>query len=150
MALINASTIVLCVASIASFWVGYETGDKKRLKLVSDTQIELISQYEDAKKKAKEYEEISIENYKKYQEAVNRPPTVVTDRVLVKASCSPSLPTDTGGGVGDGGREGYAELHRETIARITAVTDEAESRIGACSAKLNSLQEKIKSFNGDK
>ena len=39
--------------------------------------------------------------YADYQDAINREPTVVTERVLVRANCPTNAAADSGGGVGE-------------------------------------------------
>lgn len=96
--------------------------------------------------RAEHYQKISKEYYADYQKAINREPTIVTERVLVRTS-----PTDTAadpsGKLGNGATEGRVELHRETVRSATRVTDQAERDVQLCRAALHSLQSKIKAHN---
>lgn len=95
------------------------------------------------------YKTISEEYYADYQSAINREPTVVTERVFVKGHCKTDAAADSGGSVGNAasyiGRR--VELHRETVRSVTAVTDQAERDVLKCRAALHSLQRKIKKHN---
>lgn len=93
------------------------------------------------------YKTISEEYYADYQDAINREPTVITNRVLVRANCPANAAADTGGGVGNGAEAGRVELHAETVRSATAVTDQAERDVLSCRAALHSLQRKIKAHN---
>lgn len=99
--------------------------------------------------RADHYKTISEEYYADYQDAINREPTVVTERVLVKGHCKADAAADSGGSVGNAGatREQRFELHAETVASATRVTDQAERDVLKCRAALHSLQRKIKSHN---
>ncbi len=97
--------------------------------------------------RADNYKAISEEHYAGYQDAINREPTVVTNRVLVRANCPANAAADTGGGVGNGAAIERAELHAETVRSAAAVTDQAERDVLSCRAALHSLQRKIKTHN---
>ena len=86
------------------------------------------------------YQSISEEYYANYQDAINREPTVITNRVLVRASCPPNAAADSGGGVGNAATEGRAELHAEIVRGATEVTYQAERDVLSCRAALHSLQ----------
>ena len=125
------------VALIASgYYLGYSYEKGKQDKV-------LIQELEEQIKLTKKFEEISNENYKLYKDAINRPPTVVTDRVYVSAKC----PENQSGSLGDGRVESRAELHPETVRRVTEVTDMAEVDVLKCQAIVSSLREKITTFN---
>lgn len=96
--------------------------------------------------RAEHYQSISEEYYADYQEAINREPTVITERVYVRTSPT-NAAADPGGGVGNGAAEGRVELHAETVRSATAVTDKAERDVQSCRAALHSLQSKIKTHN---
>ena len=95
------------------------------------------------------YRSISEEYYADYQEAINREPTTVTERVFVRANCSTNATADSGRELGNGapdmGRR--VELHPETVRSATAVTDQAERDVLSCRAALHSLQRKIRLHN---
>lgn len=96
--------------------------------------------------RAEHYQSISEEYYADYQEAINREPTIITERVYVRTSPTDAT-ADSGGGVGNGAAEGRVELHPETIRSATAVTDQAERDVQSCRAALHSLQSKIQAHN---
>lgn len=98
-------------------------------------------------KRAAHYQAISEEYYADYQEAINREPTIVTERVFVRANCKTDAAADSSGGVGNGATEGRVELHAETVRSAAAVTDQAERDVLSCRAALHSLQAKIKTHN---
>lgn len=93
------------------------------------------------------YKTISEEYYADYQDAINREPTVVTERVFVRANCPANAAADSSGGVGNGAEAERVELHAETVRSATAVTDQAERDVLSCRAALHSLQRKIKAHN---
>ena len=99
--------------------------------------------------RADHYRSISEEYYEDYQDAINREPTTVTERVYVRAHCKADAAADSGGALGNGspdvGRR--VELHPETVRSATAVTDQAERDVLSCRAALHSLQRKIKAHN---
>lgn len=93
------------------------------------------------------YQTISEEYYADYQEAINREPTVITNRVLVRANCPANATADSGRELGNGATAERVELHAETVGSATAVTDQAERDVLSCRAALHSLQRKIKAHN---
>lgn len=94
------------------------------------------------------YQKISEGYYADYQSAINREPTVITNRVLVRAHCETDAAADSGRELGNAAAgEQRAELHAETVRRATAVTDQAERDVLSCRAALHSLQHKIKAHN---
>ena len=93
------------------------------------------------------YQTISKEYYADYQDAINREPTVVTERVLVRANCKTNAAADSSGGMGNGAESERVELHSETVRSATAVTDQAERDVLSCRAALHSLQRKIQAHN---
>lgn len=97
--------------------------------------------------RADHYKTISEEYYADYQDAINREPAVVTERVFVKGHCEADAAADSGGKLGDGAAVERIELHKETVASATAVTDQAERDVQKCRAALHSLQRKIKAHN---
>ena len=97
--------------------------------------------------RADHYKTISEEYYADYQDAINREPTVVTERVLVKGHCKTDAAADSGGSVGNAGAVERFEIHAETVASATRVTDQAERDVLKCRAALHSLQRKIKTHN---
>lgn len=97
--------------------------------------------------RAWDYQKISEGYYADYQSAINREPTVITERVLVRADCKTDAAADSGGELGDAAAGQRAELHPATVASATAVTDQAERDVLSCRAALHSLQHKIKVHN---
>lgn len=93
------------------------------------------------------YQSISEEYYADYQDAINREPTVVSERVFVRSSCPANVTADSSGGMGNGAEAERVELHEETVGSATAVTDQAERDVLSCRAALHSLQRKIKAHN---
>ena len=97
--------------------------------------------------RADHYRSISEEYYADYQEAINREPTTVTERVFVRANCPTNATADSGQELGNGAETERVELHAETVGGATAVTDQAERDVQSCRAALHSLQRKIKTHN---
>lgn len=126
--------------------LGYKLAISKHDNLVIQIQAENLEQLQKEQDKTNDYKAIAEKNYQDYLAAINREPDVITERVYVKATC-PTLPAATSGGVGDAGDEARAELHAETVARVAAVTQQAEIDVLQCQARLTSLQEKIRIFN---
>lgn len=94
------------------------------------------------------YKTISEEYYADYQDAINREPTVVTERVFVKGRCPANATADSGRELGNGAAVARRfELHAETVASATRVTDQAERDVLKCRAALHSLQRKITLHN---
>lgn len=93
------------------------------------------------------YQTISEEYYADYQDAINREPTVVTERVFVRAHCKANATADSSGELGNGADSERAELHPETVRSATAVTDQAERDVRSCRVALHSLQRKISLHN---
>ena len=100
-------------------------------------------------KRTEHYKSISEKYYADYENAINSEPTVVTERVFVRASCPASASTNNSGGLGDAGptKEQRAELHQDVVRGATAVTDQADRDVLTCRAALRSLQEKIEAHN---
>lgn len=145
MGIIRLTLIATALTWVMGLLVGYEAGSSKHKKLLIEVQAAAIKQVEIEREKQEEYRVLSKQYYQDFIAASEREPIV--ERVYVKATC-PSLPVNSGGGVGDAGNEARAELHAETVRRITAVTQQAETDVLKCKAQLASLQQKIKLFNG--
>ena len=101
----------------------------------------------DVNQRVEHYQSISEEYYADYQDAINREPTIVTERVLVRANCKADATADSGGKLGNAAAVERFELHAETVRSSTAVTDQAERDVLSCRAALHSLQRKIKVHN---
>ena len=97
--------------------------------------------------RADHYKSISEEYYADYQDAINREPTVITNRVLVRAHCKTDAAADSGRELGNGAEVERVELHAETVRSATEVTDQAERDVLSCRAALHSLQRKIRAHN---
>ena len=97
--------------------------------------------------RADHYRSISEEYYADYQEAINREPAVITERLFVRADCQTNAAADSGRELGNGATDGRAELHPETVRGATAVTNQAERDVLSCRAALHSLQSKIIKHN---
>lgn len=97
--------------------------------------------------RAEHYQTISEQYHADYQSAINREPTIVRERLYVRADCKTNAAADSSGGMGDAAAGQRAELHREVVASATAVTDQAERDVLSCRAALHSLQHKIKAHN---
>ena len=82
--------------------------------------------------------QLSVEYYQLYQDAINREPVTVTERVFVKASCP--VRTDQAGGVDDAADAARVELARSTIQSVDRVAHWAEREYGKCAAQLAALQ----------
>lgn len=139
------TTGLLCaVIGAATGWMNavdhYEAKARKERDAYVKTLIEIAD-------RSNHYKKISEEYYADYQDSINREPTVVTERVLVRANCPTNAAADSGGGVGDAATVERVELHAETVRSSTAVTDQAERDVLSCRAALHSLQRKIKVHN---
>ena len=140
---------------LISFGIGAVMGAGLAYTNTADHYEEKASREQDAYSKtlaavnqrADNYRSISEEYYADYQDAINREPTVVTERVLVRANCPTNAAADSGRGVGNGAEVERVELHTETVRSATAVTDQAERDVLSCRAALHSLQRKIKAHN---
>lgn len=97
--------------------------------------------------RANHYKTISEEYYADYQDAINREPVTVTERVLVKGHCKADAAADSGRELGNAAAVERVELHAETVASATRVTNQAERDVLKCRAALHSLQRKIKTHN---
>lgn len=97
--------------------------------------------------RADNYKTISEEYYADYQDAINREPNIVTERLYVKGHCKADAAADSGREMGNGATVERFELHEETVASATRVTDQAERDVLKCRAALHSLQRKIKTHN---
>ena len=106
-----------------------------------------VKALDEVNQRADNYRSISEEYYEDYQDAINREPTVVTERLYVKGHCKTDATADSGGSVGNAAAVERFELHEETVASAARVTDQAERDVLKCRAALHSLQRKIKTHN---
>lgn len=139
------TTGLLCAAIGAA--VGWMNAADHYEAKASKEQAAYSKALAEVNQRVEHYQTISEEYYADYQSAVNREPTVITERVLVRADCKANAAADSGGGMGDGAAIERAELHPETVRGATAVTDQAERDVLTCRAALHSLQRKIKAHN---
>ena len=138
-------TGALCTAIGAT--VGWLSASDHYEARASKEQAAYAKALEEVNQRVEHYQTISEEYYADYQEAINREPTVVTERVYVRANCPTNATADSGGELGNGTAEGRVELHAETVRSATAVTDQAERDVLTCRAALHSLQDKIQAHN---
>lgn len=137
---------LLTTFSAAFFNAGYKFSDIKHANFLISIKDEHLKAIKEQQSKNAEIEKVSKDYYEKFIAASNADPVIVTKRVYVKATCT-ALPENSGGILGNEEGEQRAELHKETLRRITAVTDGALKDVLQCRAKLNSLQDKITIFN---
>ena len=133
--------------ALFGWWCTAEYYQQQNLKqLVSQAEAYAL-EVTKALERADHYKQISEEYYADYQNAINREPTIVTERVFVRANCPSNAATNPGGSVGDAAAVERVELHAETVASAARVTDQAERDVLSCRAALHSLQRKIKAHN---
>ena len=137
------AALTLIIGIAAGAWVTSERYDKRiNAELLKQSKAH-AEQLQEQIERAKEYQAISENYYEKYQAASNAEPVTVVDRVYVRATCPVPTPTNSSGSLGDAATEQRAELHAETVRRITKVTADAERDVKQCRAALHSLQDKI-------
>lgn len=139
------TTGLLCAVIGAT--VGWISASKRYEAKALKEQVAYAKTLAEVNQRAEHYRSISEEYYADYQEAINREPTVVTERVYVRANCPANAAADPGGGMGNAAAEGRVELHSKTVRSATAVTDKAERDVQSCRAALHSLQRKIQAHN---
>lgn len=136
---------VVCAAIGASVgWMNAADHYEAKARKEKDAYHEAV---DEVTKRADHYKTISEEYYADYQDAINREPTVVTKRVFVKGHCKTDAAADSGRELGSGKAVDRFELHAETVASATRVTNQAERDVLKCRAALHSLQRKIKTHN---
>lgn len=139
------TTGLICVAIGAAVgWMNAADHYEAKARKEKDAYYEAV---DEIAKRADHYKTISEEYYADYQDAINREPTVITERVFVKGHCKADAAADSGGDVGNAAAVERFELHKETVASATRVTDQAERDVLECRAALHSLQLKIKAHN---
>lgn len=139
------ATGLFCAAIGASVgWMNAADHYEAKARKEQDAYYEAL---EEINQRADHYKTISEEYYADYQDAINREPTVVTERVFVKGHCKADAAADSGGKLGNAAAVERFELHSETVASATRVTDQAERDVLKCRAALHSLQRKIKAHN---
>ena len=141
------TTGLLCaVVGAAIGWMNAADHYEAKARTEQDAYTKTLAE---VNQRVEHYQTISEEYYADYQDAINREPTTVTERVFVRANCSTNATADSGRELGNGapdmGRR--VELHPETVRSATAVTDQAERDVQSCRAALHSLQRKIRLHN---
>ena len=138
-------TGLLCAAIGAAVgWINASDHYKAKASREQDAYSKTLAE---VAKRVEHYQSISEEFYADYQEAINREPTTVTERVFVRAHCKANATADSSGEFGNGADSERSELHPETVRGATAVTDQAERDVLSCRAALHSLQRKIRLHN---
>ena len=141
------AALTLTIGIVAGAWVTSERYEKRIKAELMKQSEEHAAQLQEQIERAKDYQKISETYYEKYQAASNAEPVTVVDRVYIKADCPVPTKTNPSGSLGDEAGYVRAELHAETVARITAVTHRAEQDVKQCRAQLHSLQDKIQMHN---
>jgi|GEM_PF-4070519 len=138
-------TGLLC--AVTGFAIGWNKASELYESKAQKEQAAYSKALTEVNKRADNYKSISEQYYADYQDAINREPTIVRERVLVRAHCEANAAADSGRELGNGAAAGRAELHPEVVASATAVTDQAERDVLSCRAALHSLQSKIIKHN---
>lgn len=86
---------------------------------------------------------LSSDYYKLYQDAVNRPDVVRTERVYIRATCE--VPTTDDSRMDDATSTTRVELAPITIQRIDKVVGQAERKYAQCATQLTALQHAVTS-----
>ena len=140
--------LVLAAGLLAGWWVTDAHYTKKIMRERISQHEAYAAQLKKQTERTEHYKTISEQYYADYQDAINSEPVVVTKRLYVQAKCPMPTTTNSGGIMGDAEKQYVrAELHAETVARITAVTHRAEQDVKQCRAQLHSLQDKIRTHN---
>ena len=137
----------LGIGVIFGLALGYEWGSNKYHKLLTAVNASVQEAIATRDKINKELEQIADDHYQAYLDIANRPPTVITDRVYVKASCPTDVPGNKDTAVDDGDSYSYAELHPTTVRNLTRVTDSAEQDMLRCQEIVSTLTEQIRRLN---
>ena len=139
------TTGILCaVIGAAIGWMNAVDHYEAKASREHDAYVKAL---DEVNQRVDHYRSISEEYYADYQDAINREPTVVTERVFVRAHCKTDAAADSGGKLGNAAAVERVELHAETVRSATAVTDQAERDVQSCRAALHSLQRKIRLHN---
>lgn len=139
--------LVLSAGLLAGWWATDSHYSKKIMRERISRHETYVAQLNKQTERTEHYKSISEKYYADYQDAINSEPVTVVERVYVRASCPVPTTTNSSGSVGNGAQYVSAELHAETVARITAVTQRAERDVKKCRAQLHSLQDKITTHN---
>ena len=139
--------LVLAGGLLAGWWATDSHYTKKIMRERISQHEAYAAQLKKQTERTEHYKTISEQYYADYQDAINSEPVVVTKRLYVQAKCPVPTTANSGGILGDAAEYVRAELHAETVARITAVTHRAEQDVKQCRAQLHSLQDKIRTHN---
>lgn len=139
------TTGLLCAAiGAATGWMNAADHYEDKARKEKDAYHEAVDKVAE---RADHYKTISEEYYAGYQDAINREPTVVTERLYVKGHCKADATANPSGELGNAAAVERVELHTETVASATRVTNQAERDVLSCRAALHSLQRKINLHN---
>ena len=139
------TTGLLCAAIGAAVgWMNAADHYEAKARKEQDAYVKAL---DGVNQRADNYRSLSEEYYADYQDAINRGPTVVTERVLVRAHCKADAAADSSRELGNAAAIERVELHAETVRSATTVTDQAERDVLSCRAALHSLQRKISLHN---
>ena len=129
--IITTGALCAAIGAAVGWWLTDDHHVTKQLKLEA-------AQHAAETKRNEAIAQLSVEYYQLYQDAINREPVTVTERVFVKASCP--VRTDQAGGVDDAADAARVELARSTVQSIDGVVTRAEREYGKCAAQLAALQ----------
>lgn len=139
--------VVLASGLLVGWWATDAHYTKKIMRERISQHEAYAAQLKKQTERAEHYKSISEQYYADYQDAINSEPVVVTKRLYVQAKCPVPTTATPSGELGDATEYVSAELHTETVRRITAVTHRAEQDVKQCRAQLHSLQDKIRTHN---
>lgn len=130
--MIRKLTILAIPTALA---IGVFTG----YKVANSNLVKLKEQYTNALLTQAKATQATISDYRsKLDDANSKPPTTITERVLVHADC---VPATSDRPVGDGGAAARVELDRRIVQRLTELANDREQRYRDCSYRLKALQE---------
>lgn len=129
--IITTSLLCAAIGAAVGWWLTDDHHVAKQLKLEA-------AQHAAEEKRNEAIAQLSVEYYQLYQDAINREPVTVTERVFVKASCP--VRTDQAGSVDDATDAARVELARSTVQSVDGVVHWAEREYGKCAAQLAALQ----------
>ena len=140
--------LVLAAGLLAGWWATDSHYSNKIMRERISQHEAYVEQLNKQAERTEHYKSISEKYYADYQDAINSEPVTVVDRVYVRSTCPVPTAADSGGSLGDAEKQYVrSELHAETVARVTAVTQRAERDVKQCRAQLHSLQDKIRMHN---
>lgn len=135
---------VIAITAAVSFGGGFVIGGLTAWSNATDhyqdkAQKLLAAQQEAEDKQAATRLELDRAQFEKYQAAVDKPATIITERVFIRGNCA--VPKDAAAAVDDAGVSGRVEIDRETLRGITTVTDVGDRKYQACVAALKYHQQ---------